>query len=558
MARSNALCLLGSLILLTSVLGVVQAHGHGHDHGHEHGHDHGHDHGHEHEEDEHKEHGKEHAWEHVMQWTLDAANYSVEVCASHEHGEEIKHMLFEVLALPASDNATVNATMEKAGEIVETFASDKVVHEDLERSTGVIKVKAANDTKSPDVLYRVVFGSNSSSPCVTAQLQIAANGQFLVFAQHGKDEVTVRVMDAKNKELELQACVEGCEDEEEEAKTKSSNKQNWSSPILASLVISLTSLVGVFILSFDKSRVEVIIEYMTSFAAGCLLGVVVFHLYPEGTEYLTDIGEWVMGACVLGGIAFSMAIEQGVHMILAAFGVDNCSGHGHGHDHDHSTSDEHSHSEDKTPREHRHSHGSHTHHQHVEINMQDYQAHPSTPSVVVLGEPKDQLSFRAKYFTSLKRVDPVAWITAVGDFFHAFVDGVVLAVAFKSCSSATGWAVALGIVLHEVPHRVGDFFVFLRAGMAVPQALAINFIASLASLLGAVVLLAAGAVSNHTLGYLLSAGAGALLFIAMAELMPPMLSVRDRKRAIFHFLWFAFGCVLIGLSVLQHVHCEAE
>lgn len=92
--------------------------------------------------------------------------------------------------------------------------------------------------------------------------------------------------------------------------------------------------------------------------------------------------------------------------------------------------------------------------------------------------------------------------------------------------------------------------------MLVSQALLINFIASLSSLLGAIVLLAAGSVSNHILGALLSFGTGALLFIAMVELIPPMLAVRERKRVWMHFTWFSFGCVLIGLSVFEDTECD--
>jgi zinc transporter ZupT len=328
----------------------------------------------------------------------------------------------------------------------------------------------------------------------------------------------------------------------------------------------LTSLVGVLLLSFDKGKVEVIIEYMTSFAVGCLLGVVVFHLYPEGSEYLSDMEGWVTGVCVLVGIMLSLGIEQGIHLVLSLHGVDPCS-HSHQHQHTHHPHDHlhvtisaETHERVFTPVT---TSPNHTHHGELQdpLPLRDsdtcsshngnfLQSHEETG--------KKHQTFFEKYIKSLKFVQPVAWMTAIGDIIHAFTDGVVLAIAFKSCNTTVGWSVALGIVLHEVPHRVGDFFIFLKAGMCLLQAIVLNLIASMASLLGVVILLAAGSVSDHTLGILLSIGTGTLLFIALSELLPPMMEVRKVKSALLHFFFVSLGCVVIGLSLLHEKHCDAE
>ncbi|KAF1332944.1 Zinc-iron permease, partial [Globisporangium splendens] len=490
-------------------------------------------------------------WETATIWEFAADNYTLRFCAANDEVVVEGGMIFELLALPSTEESDADAAMHQAEAIFNTFSSDQVLHQSVTTGTTLTMKTAAsnNSSSSRDVLYRVEF--SAEQPCVDAIVPVSTAGAFMLLTQHGGDEVSVEVMDSTSQVVSFLECHAGC-DEEEESDTKS---DSWLGPIVASLVISLTSFVGVIILSFSKSRIESIVEYMTSFAAGCLLGVVVFHLYPEGSEYLGDVGEWVMGVWVLGGIAFSMAVESGVHMLLSSFGADH---HDHAHGgHRHSQSHALTHGEDAEKGLARSSL------QQPRATEGNYVSHPLTPDVHH-GNNDDaklnhqSLTFLETYIKSLRFVEPVAWITAIGDFFHAFTDGVVLAVAFKSCSTSLGWAVALGVVLHEVPHRVGDFFIYLKAGMVVAQALFVNFLASLASLLGAVILLAAGTVSAHALGYLMGFGCGALLFIGLSVLLPPMLGVRDRRRALLHFLWFSLGCILIGLSTLQHKHCDAE
>jgi len=51
----------------------------------------------------------------------------------------------------------------------------------------------------------------------------------------------------------------------------------------------------------------------------------------------------------------------------------------------------------------------------------------------------------------------------IGDAFHNFVDGVVIAGAFLE-STSLGLAVALSTIAHEVPQEVGEFMVYLRGG----------------------------------------------------------------------------------------------
>ena len=74
----------------------------------------------------------------------------------------------------------------------------------------------------------------------------------------------------------------------------------------------------------------------------------------------------------------------------------------------------------------------------------------------------------------------------VGDTFHNFADGIVIAAAFLA-DPHIGLVTALAIAAHEIPQEVGDFIVLLNAGFSKSRAFAFNLLSSLAAILGGLV-----------------------------------------------------------------------
>ena len=71
----------------------------------------------------------------------------------------------------------------------------------------------------------------------------------------------------------------------------------------------------------------------------------------------------------------------------------------------------------------------------------------------------------------------------VGDTFHNFVDGVIIAAAFLTDINL-GIVTALAIIAHEIPQEVGDFLILLHSGYSKAKALFVNLLSSLAMLAG--------------------------------------------------------------------------
>ena len=114
-----------------------------------------------------------------------------------------------------------------------------------------------------------------------------------------------------------------------------------------------------------------------------------------------------------------------------------------------------------------------------------------------------------------------ASLVIIGDTFHTFVDGAIIAAAVLT-SIPLGISTALAVAAHEVPQEIGDFAVLLHAGYSRPRAFVLNLLSAIGGIVGAVaVYYAAGAVP-YVLPYALSFAAGSLLYVAMSDLIPSL------------------------------------
>ena len=107
----------------------------------------------------------------------------------------------------------------------------------------------------------------------------------------------------------------------------------------------------------------------------------------------------------------------------------------------------------------------------------------------------------------------------VGDTFHNFVDGVIIAAAFLS-DPHIGVVTALAIIAHEIPQEVGDFMILLHSGYSKAQALRLNLLSSLATLVGGVLAYFALQSAQNIVPTLMSLAAASMIYVAVADLIP--------------------------------------
>ena len=114
-----------------------------------------------------------------------------------------------------------------------------------------------------------------------------------------------------------------------------------------------------------------------------------------------------------------------------------------------------------------------------------------------------------------------ASLVIIGDAFHTFVDGAVIAAAVLT-SIPLGVTTALAVATHEIPQEVGDVAILLRAGYSRGRALTLNLLSGIGGVLGALAMLLASKSLPYVLPYVLAFAAGSFLYVAMSDLIPDL------------------------------------
>jgi len=138
----------------------------------------------------------------------------------------------------------------------------------------------------------------------------------------------------------------------------------------------------------------------------------------------------------------------------------------------------------------------------------------------------------------------------IGDAFHNFVDGAVIATAVMT-SVPLGVSTAVAVAAHEIPQEVGDFAILLHAGYSRGKALMLNVLSSLSSALGAVAAFLAFDFVPLWRPYFLALAAASFLYVAMADLIPGLHRGRTDASSMRQILLIAAGVatmVILDLS----------
>ena len=143
-------------------------------------------------------------------------------------------------------------------------------------------------------------------------------------------------------------------------------------------------------------------------------------------------------------------------------------------------------------------------------------------------------------------VHPVAKVNLVGDAFHNFLDGVLIAGAFLAGGIPAGLAVTVAVALHEIPQEIGDFAILVHAGYTPGRALLFNLLSALVAFLGAGLVVLIGAESAGLADWLIPFTAGAFIYIAASDLIPEIQREDRPRNAAVLFVAFAAG---IGLML---------
>jgi len=126
-----------------------------------------------------------------------------------------------------------------------------------------------------------------------------------------------------------------------------------------------------------------------------------------------------------------------------------------------------------------------------------------------------------KHHSQHAHTKPAGTLILGGDFFHNFFDGVLIAGAFL-LNYTTGIFVTLSVLIHEIPHEVGNYAVLIHSGFKKKRALLLNFYSALAAVFGGILGYFVLESLKSILPYVILVSAGGLLYIALSDIVPSM------------------------------------
>ena len=132
----------------------------------------------------------------------------------------------------------------------------------------------------------------------------------------------------------------------------------------------------------------------------------------------------------------------------------------------------------------------------------------------------------------------------IGDAVHNLVDGVLIAAAFMT-DIDLGIVTALAVASHEIPQEIGDFAILLNNGYSRSRALFFNVLASMATLIGAVIAYYSLSSMQSALPYILAIAASSFIYIAVADLIPGLHKKTALSETIQQITLIALGVVTI-------------
>jgi zinc and cadmium transporter len=138
----------------------------------------------------------------------------------------------------------------------------------------------------------------------------------------------------------------------------------------------------------------------------------------------------------------------------------------------------------------------------------------------------------------------------VGDTFHNFVDGVLIAAAFME-DVRLGIVTSIAMIAHEIPQEVGDFLILLHSGYSKQRALIFNLLSSLATLAGGILAYSALSLIEGAVPTMLALAAASMIYVAVADLIPGLHKRPEIRATVEQVVLIALG--VASIVAVHHI-----
>ncbi|KAJ8273739.1 hypothetical protein GJAV_G00105000 [Gymnothorax javanicus] len=339
----------------------------------------------------------------------------------------------------------------------------------------------------------------------------------------------------------------------------------WMQAIGATLLISAAPFLILFLIPVQSNtdQHQNLLKILLSFASGGLLGDAFLHLIPhalephshhgdEGHSHSHDSEEshhhghshggdhdhmMCVGLWVLGGIVAFLVVEKFVRLLKG----DHGHGHSHGHSHSHAKESDGEEEEEVMEEEVKKEGDTEEEEQEVEEHTEEKDGVRQRKKEEIIEETPEKEEAKS---TDIK---VSGYLNLAADFTHNFTDGLAIGASFL-VGPAIGAVTTLTILLHEVPHEIGDFAILIQSGCTKKKAMCLQLLTALGALAGTACSLLAEGVGAAATAWILPFTAGGFIYIATVTVLPELLVGRSSPgQSMMEILALLFG---VGMMVL--------
>ncbi|XP_027693710.1 zinc transporter ZIP13 isoform X2 [Vombatus ursinus] len=143
------------------------------------------------------------------------------------------------------------------------------------------------------------------------------------------------------------------------------------------------------------------------------------------------------------------------------------------------------------------------------------------------------------------------YLNLLANTIDNFTHGLAVAASFL-VSKKIGLLTTMAILLHEIPHEVGDFAILLRAGFDRWSAAKLQLWTALGGILGACFAICAQSPkgAGETIAWILPFTSGGFLYIALVNVLPDLLEEENPWNSLQQVLLLFTGIVMMVLFSL--------
>ncbi|GFQ81451.1 zinc transporter SLC39A7 [Trichonephila clavata] len=318
----------------------------------------------------------------------------------------------------------------------------------------------------------------------------------------------------------------------------------WVEAIGSTLLISAAPFIILFFIPIDN-RIEhqPLLKVLLSFASGGLLGDAFLHLIPHAllahsnssgshshshshshgsgsTESDVHGHDLSVGLGVLGGIVVFLMVEKFVRIVKG--------GHGHSHSLESpvkeiAESEKDSKSKDKSEDDNKSSEVEGDSEKDEKSDTVCEKKNCVKETCECKGDGKEQpVNAEEKNDDPENDIMVAGYLNLAADFTHNFTDGLAIGASYIA-GSGIGLITTLTILLHEVPHEIGDFAILIQSGCSKRKAILLQLVTAIGAVAGTACSLFAEGMDERATNLILPFTAGGFIYIATVSVIPDLL-----------------------------------